>query len=70
MRLDTKHEAATHLVEAAQVMKKEDPHGTRLGTYRTRMCSFVKVIVPVSLFLAEAVACYQNAIEIYTDMVG
>ncbi len=30
MKLDTKHEAATHLVEAGQVMKKEIPHGRKL----------------------------------------
>ena len=28
MKLDTKHEAATHLVEGGQVLKKEDPNGS------------------------------------------
>ena len=32
MRLDTKHEAATHLVEAAQAFKKGDAQGTKAGS--------------------------------------
>ena len=68
MELDTKHESASNLCEAAQVLKREDPS----GTYYLHVCvDKVKCFLTCdcSLHHADAVSCYLRAVEIYTDMV-
>lgn len=68
LELDTKHESASNLCEAAQVLKREDPRGTYCNFF-TFSCVH-RLLSSFPPHRTEAVGCYLRAVEIYTDMVG
>ena len=85
LRLQSRHEAATHYVDAGNCYKKADPNGlcflpyklsqiidntcTWLFSYELKNYIVVLFLKYQSSYIAEAVNCLTKAIEIYADMV-
>uniref|UniRef100_A0A8C7WZJ3 N-ethylmaleimide-sensitive factor attachment protein, alpha b n=1 Tax=Oryzias sinensis TaxID=183150 RepID=A0A8C7WZJ3_9TELE len=65
LQMQSKHDAATNLIDAGNAFKKADPQGNKLHCF---IKSLLHLFLNISFKNKKAINCLNRAIEIYTDM--